>query len=114
MARTRTSSSPSPATGEVSAATDAFLAALTAFERDLIAAMDLGVAGLETQGPPPGVSLDLQQPHQEHQDRAAWLQRALDRAVATDWDAVREGVRRLWPAGQPQPQPPGGPPRADS
>lgn len=101
-----------PATGEVTVPTDAFLAAVASFDHDLITAMDLRVTELETQGPPPGTSLDLLHLRQEHQDRATWLRRARNRAAATDWDAVREGVRQLRSTNQPQL--PGRPTRANS
>ncbi|MFE3247465.1 DUF5984 family protein [Streptomyces sp. NPDC059209] len=73
-----------------------FVAAVSNLHRDLFAAMDVRVTTLEATGPPPSVEIDLSHLRHEHQDRATWLRRALDRACDTDWTAVR-GARALAP-----------------
>ncbi|MFI9585717.1 DUF5984 family protein [Streptomyces sp. NPDC052236] len=89
-----------PQTGRVTMPTSEFLAAVIEFDRALLAAMDQRISELEAleesgRAAVPGVELDLEQLCREHLDRAAWLRRARDRDPATDWDAVRAGVRML-------------------
>lgn len=81
--------------GRVTVPTSAFIDAVTAFDRDLLAAMEDRVTTLETTGPPPGVAIDLPHLRREQQDRATWLSRALGRTCDTDWAAVRAGARLL-------------------
>ncbi|WP_329178358.1 DUF5984 family protein [Streptomyces sp. NBC_01477] len=81
--------------GRVTVPTGEFLGAVADFDRALLAAMSRRVAELTAAGPPPGVALDLAQLHREHRDRAAWLPRARAHPGATDWAAVRAGVRDL-------------------
>lgn len=53
------------------------------------------VEELERRGGLPGVDLDLAGLRREHEDRAHWLAKNLDRTPKTDWDAVRQGAHRL-------------------
>jgi hypothetical protein len=46
-------------------------------------------------GPHPYVDYYLARLWEEHEDRAHWLARSLDRSPATDWDIVRQGARLL-------------------
>ncbi|MFI1382039.1 DUF5984 family protein [Embleya sp. NPDC020886] len=90
-----------PPTGRVVLPTDAFVAAVTAFDRELFAAMEERVAGLEAAGPPAGVDLDLRGLRHEQRDRAGWLAEATTRDADTDWPAVRAGAGTLLgPAGE--------------
>ncbi|MFE2938850.1 DUF5984 family protein [Streptomyces sp. NPDC059255] len=84
-----------PPTGRVTMPTSEFLAAVTALDRALLAAMDRRIGELEASGPPLGAEVDAEQLRREHRDRATWLPRARDREPGTDWDAVRTGVRAL-------------------
>ena len=84
-----------PATGRVVVSTSSFDAAVSEFDRTLLAAMEERVAALEAAGPLPGVRLDLDHLRREQRDRAAWLRRARARQVSTDWTAVRAGAREL-------------------
>jgi len=49
----------------------------------------------ERRGGLPGVDLDLAGLRREHEDRAHWLAKNLDRTPKTDWHAVRHGADRL-------------------
>jgi hypothetical protein len=89
-----------PPAGQVTLPTGEFLDAVADFDRALLDAMAARVAELAAAGPPPGVTLDLEQLHREHQDRTAWLPRARSHRRRTDWDAVRIGVRVLTAAAQ--------------
>ncbi len=84
-----------PAAGRVTMPTAAFLAAVTALDHALLAAMEQRVGELEAAGAPTGVELDLEQLRRDQQDRATWLRRAQERERITDWDAVRAGARLL-------------------
>ncbi|MEU8138472.1 DUF5984 family protein [Streptodolium elevatio] len=83
------------ATGRVTVSSDAFIAAVTEFDRALLSEMDRRVTELESCGPPPGVSLDLIRLRAEQRDRAAWLRRAYERPSGTRWDDVRTGAQVL-------------------
>lgn len=76
-------------------ATSEYLDAVHALDRELMAAMEQRVAELERRGGLPGVSLDVPWLRREHEDRAQWLARNLDRTPETDWEAVRQGARVL-------------------
>ncbi|MYS81117.1 DUF5984 family protein [Embleya scabrispora] len=90
-----------PPTGRVTLSTEAFVAAVTAFDRELLAAMEERVAGFEAVGPPAGIDLDLRLLRHEQHDRATWLDRAMARGAETDWPAVRAGAAvLLGPAGE--------------
>ncbi|WP_405717788.1 DUF5984 family protein [Streptomyces sp. NBC_01537] len=85
-----------PQSGQVTMATNEFLAAVIELDRALFAAMDQRISELEESSDPvPGVELDVEQLRREHRDRATWLQRARDRDPGTDWDAVRIGAHML-------------------
>jgi hypothetical protein len=75
--------------------TAAYLEAVHTLDRELMTAMRQRVEELERRGGLPGVDLDLAGLRREHEDRACWLARNLDRSPTTDWDAVRQGARRL-------------------
>ncbi|MFJ2554782.1 MULTISPECIES: DUF5984 family protein [unclassified Streptomyces] len=85
----------SPRTGRAAMPTGEFLAAVTEFDRALLAAMDRRIGALEESGPVPGAEADMEQLRREHRDRATWLPRARARERGTDWDAVRIGARLL-------------------
>ncbi|MFC9608345.1 DUF5984 family protein [Streptomyces niveus] len=85
----------------VAVPTSAFIDAVTAFDRDLFAAMEDRVTTLETTRPPSGVAIDLPRLRHEQRDRAKWLSRAPDRTCDTDWVAVRAGARALAPVPPP-------------
>ncbi|MGW4945335.1 DUF5984 family protein [Actinoplanes sp. NPDC004185] len=78
-----------------SVSTEAYVEAVHTLDRELMTAMHQRIQELRRRGGPPGVDLDLDTLSQEHQDRAQWLTRALDRTPATDWAAVRQGARHL-------------------
>ncbi|GAA1185598.1 hypothetical protein F4556_000093 [Kitasatospora gansuensis] len=84
-----------PQAGRVTMPTSEFLAAVTEFDRALLAAMDERINELERFAPVPGVQLDVAELRREHRDRATWLQRARNHEPGTDWDAVRTGLRTL-------------------
>jgi hypothetical protein len=75
--------------------TAAYLAAVHGLDQELMTAMRQRIEELERRGGLPGVELDLAWLRREHQDRAHWLARNLDRPPATDWDIVRQGARML-------------------
>jgi hypothetical protein len=75
--------------------TAAYLEAVRTFDRELMTAMRQRVDELERRGGLPGVELDLAGLRREHEDRAHWLAKNLDRSPKADWDAVRQGARRL-------------------
>ncbi|MFE4491823.1 DUF5984 family protein [Streptomyces niveus] len=87
--------------GRVTLPTSDFVAAVTAFHHDLLAAMEERVTALEATGPPPGVHINLPHLRHEQRDRATWLGRALERPCETDWAAVRAGARLLVPPPPP-------------
>ncbi|WP_424643315.1 DUF5984 family protein [Embleya sp. AB8] len=72
-----------PPTGRVTIPTEDFVAAVTAFDRDLFTAMESRVTTLEASGPPEGITLDLPALRHEQQDRQTWLPRALARSTET-------------------------------
>jgi hypothetical protein len=84
-----------PLTGLTTVPTSSFVAAVTDFDRTLLAAMDQRICLLEAAGSPPGVELDLRHLRHEHEERSARLQRALTRECSTDWDIIRAGAREL-------------------
>ncbi|MGW1997035.1 DUF5984 family protein [Embleya sp. NPDC001921] len=84
-----------PPTGRVTFPTEAFIAAVTTFDRELFAAMEQRVAGFEASGPPAGVDVDPRALRREQLDRATWLRRAMSRRADTDWSAVRMGAALL-------------------
>lgn len=84
----------------VSVPTAAYLDAVHTLDRELMTAMRQRVEELERRGGIPGVDLDLAGLRREHEDRTHWPTRNLDRAPKTDWNAVRQGARRL--LGDPQ------------
>jgi hypothetical protein len=69
-----------------------YLGAVHALDRELMTAMRQRVEELERRGGLPGMDLDLGQLRREHEDRACWLARNLDRSPKTDWTAVRAFV----------------------
>nr|WTA65459.1 DUF5984 family protein [Micromonospora sp. NBC_00855] len=75
------------------------LAAIDDFDRRLVAAMEVRVAGLEHSGPPSDVDLDLQQLRVEHAQRSDWLQQRLASRRDVDWTKIRLGAAELasWP-----------------
>ncbi|WP_280670683.1 MULTISPECIES: DUF5984 family protein [unclassified Kitasatospora] len=91
-----------PETGRVTVPTSEFVAAVTEFDRALLAAMEQRVAELEAGGIPAGVHIDLRHLRREQQDRATWLQRAWAREPTTDWAAVRAGALTLQARGAAQ------------
>jgi hypothetical protein len=50
---------------------------------------------LDRGGGLPGVELDIVELRRDHDDRARWRARMLDRTPTTDWDAVRHGAGHL-------------------
>ena len=77
--------------------TEEFLAAVRALDSELITAMRQRIEELERRGGLPGVDIDLPDLRREHEKRAGWLARALNRSPKTDWDAIRQGAARLSP-----------------
>ncbi|MET8312200.1 DUF5984 family protein [Micromonospora sp. NPDC005173] len=75
--------------------TAAYLEAVHTLDRGLMTAVLQRVEELERRGGLPGVDLDLVGLRREHEDRAHWLARNLDRTPKTDWDTVRQGADRL-------------------
>ncbi|MGW4646947.1 DUF5984 family protein [Kitasatospora sp. NPDC004289] len=84
-----------PQRGRVTMPTEDFVAAVAAFDRALLAAMEQRIGALEQAPPAPGVELDLGQLRREQRERAGGLRRALEHRPGTDWEAVRAGVRIL-------------------
>ncbi|BEL05534.1 hypothetical protein Q0Z83_037250 [Actinoplanes sichuanensis] len=79
-----------------------YLEAVREFDRELIAAMRERVEELERRGGLPGVDIDLPGLRREHEDRAHWLSRRIDRIPKTDWDAIRQGAAALLSPGSPR------------
>jgi hypothetical protein len=75
--------------------TAAYLDAVRTLDRELMNTMRQRVEELEHRGGLPGVEVDVSGLRQDHEDRAHWLDRSLDRSPKTDWDSVRQGARRL-------------------
>lgn len=72
-----------------------FTAALTRFDRELMAAMEDRVRRVEAGATPPGSAIDLDALRRDHGARTSWLRDVGSRVPATDWAAVRSGARRL-------------------
>ncbi|MEV6108759.1 DUF5984 family protein [Streptomyces sp. NPDC051940] len=75
--------------------TEAFVEAVTRFDREFLAAMEERVAALEAAGGLPGVEVDLAALRAEQRQRAGLLPQVRGRRLATDWERVRAGVRSL-------------------
>lgn len=76
-------------------AASSFIAAAEELDRELLAAMECRIAGLERTGPPPGVRINMHQLRAGQRDRAVWLRRALHSVPGTDWNRVRMGAGEL-------------------
>jgi hypothetical protein len=72
-----------------------YLDAVHTLDRELMAAMRQRIDELEDRGGLLGVDLDLALLRREHEDRARWLAKNLERSPKTDWHVVRQGARPL-------------------
>ncbi len=75
--------------------TAAYIEAVHTLDRELMTAMRQRIEELQRRGGLPGVDLDLAGLCREHEDRAQWLAKNLERTPETDWDTVRQGAGRL-------------------
>jgi len=80
---------------QVKVPTAAYVSAVHALDQELMTAMRQRIEELERRGGLPDVDVDLAGLRREHEDRAHWLARSLDRSPGTDWKEVREGARLL-------------------
>jgi hypothetical protein len=79
----------------VSIPTADYRQAVHTLDRDLMAAMRQRIEELDRRGGPAGVTVDVAELRRDHDNRARWRTRNLNRTPTTDWDPVRQGARHL-------------------
>jgi hypothetical protein len=69
--------------------------AVHTLDQELMTAMRQRIEELDRRGGLPGVEVDLAELRRDHDNRARWRARNLDRTPTTDWHTIRHGARHL-------------------